>query len=138
MDYIKKARASEAKIDTKTRPLLHGDAALLPFRRFVFVEPKLFPDANVYQAVHKTAKTKDFGEYQVEHSHSADETYLFIGNNEDLTGLKAEMVIDGVKHAFDSPASAFVPKGVKHKYRFLEGSGLMVVTLLKKKYGFQK
>ncbi|MCL4456320.1 MAG: hypothetical protein M1147_03770 [Nitrospirae bacterium] len=111
----------------------HNDLA--PGKRRVFLEKRLFSDSDLYAMV-RTAKdvTPDQPDYVDAHAHNVSSVYIFLGNNEELEGLKAEVVLDGEVYIVPSPATVFIPKGVMHSYRLIEGSGHFSHIVLKGNY----
>lgn len=100
----------------------HYDTA--PGERHVFIDHKKMPEADFYTIVRNAFNVKPLQlKYVDKHRHICDSYYLFIGNKPDLTGLKAEVVIDGKKSNVASPAAAYVPERVLHHYRLIGGSG---------------
>lgn len=100
----------------------HHDTA--PGERHVLVDAKKLAQANFYTIVRNAFDVKPTqAEYVDQHRHNCDTYHLFIGNQPDLSGLRAEMVIDGQKSAIESPAAVHVPKGIPHCYRLIGGSG---------------
>jgi len=111
----------------------HNDLA--PGKRRVFLEKKLFPDSDLYVMV-RTANqvTTDQPKYVDAHAHNVSSVYVFLGTGGDLEGLTAEVVLDGEFHLVASPATVFIPKGVVHSYRLIEGSGHFSHMVLKGDY----
>jgi hypothetical protein len=100
----------------------HHDTA--PGDRHVMVDSKKLPQADFYTIVRNAVDLKaDQAKYVDEHRHNCHTYHLFIGNEPDLTGLRAEMVIAGSKSLLESPAAVHVPEGVPHCYRLVGGSG---------------
>jgi len=111
----------------------HNDLA--PGKRRVFLEKTLLADSDVYIMV-RTAKnvTEDQPQYVESHAHRVSSTYIFIGSEDNLEGLQAEVVLDGEVHTIESPATVFIPPGVQHSYRLMEGSGHFIHTVLEGNY----
>ncbi|VVB54127.1 Uncharacterised protein [uncultured archaeon] len=106
-----------------------------PGTRYVALDKKILSESTVYQAVRiiKDLKVKP-PEYVKSHSHTVDSTYIFLGDNEDLSGLKAEVVLGDETYVIDSPASIFVPKRLNHSVKLIGGSGLFINTVLNGDY----
>ena len=111
----------------------HNDLA--PGKRRVFIEKKLFPDSDLYVMV-RTAKDVMFNqpEYVESHAHNVSSVYIFLGNNEGLEGLKAEVILNGEIYVVSSPVTIFIPKGVVHSYRLIEGTGYFTHIVLSGNY----
>lgn len=100
----------------------HNDLA--PGKRRVFLEKELHPEADLYVMVRTSNDvTLDQPEYVESHAHNVSSIYVFLGKDEDLEGLTAEVVLDGETYHVKSPATVFIPKNVVHSYRLIEGSG---------------
>lgn len=111
----------------------HNDLA--PGKRRVFLEKKLFPEADLYVMVRTSNDvTRDQPEYVESHAHNVSSIYVFVGNGEDLEGLTAEVVLDDEVYQVESPATVFIPKNVVHSYRLIEGSGHFSHIVLKGDY----
>ena len=135
--YIIKPRAGEKILNLTTRPLVSGNADELPVKRTILIDKKGVEETILYQAMHTVdALTTPPDHYQIPHSHDFVETYVFLGRNPDYTGLRAEVVFEDEVHQFESPASVYIPIGLKHQYRMLTGSGLLIITALKSEYGY--
>ena len=64
------------------------------------------------------------------HRHNVDSLYLFLGGESGLRGLQVEVQLGETSKLLESPASVFIPAGVDHTYRVIEGSGLNVNFVL--------
>jgi 2-isopropylmalate synthase len=95
-----------------------------PGVRRVFLEKSLLEEADVYLMV-RTVKdvTPEQPEYIEMHAHNVNSAYIFVGGEDNLEGLKAEITIDNEKFIVASPKTVFIPKGKKHFLRLIEGSG---------------
>jgi len=111
----------------------HNDLA--PGKRRVFLEKTLLPDSDVYIMV-RTAKdvAEDQPEYVESHAHCVSSTYVFLGNEDNLEGLKAEVILDGEVYSVSSPATVYIRSGVVHSYKLIEGSGHFIHTVLEGDY----
>ncbi|PFF16891.1 2-isopropylmalate synthase, partial [Bacillus anthracis] len=56
-------------------------------------------------------------------AHHCDSAFIFWGNRIDGTGLICEVEIEGELQIIESPASVFIPSGLKHRYKYLSGTG---------------
>ncbi|MGH7773983.1 MAG: hypothetical protein ACREQA_17305 [Candidatus Binatia bacterium] len=100
----------------------HYDTA--PGDRHVLVDSKKMPQADFYTIVRNAFDVKPTqSKYVDKHRHNCDSYHLFIGNEPDLTGLKAEVVIGDQKSVVESPAAVHVPEEIPHTYRLIGGSG---------------
>ena len=62
-------------------------------------------------------------QYVDDHRHNCNSFYVFAGNASELSGLRAEVSIEGVLHNVASPCAAMVPAGALHHYRLTGGAG---------------
>ena len=100
----------------------HLDSA--PGLRYLYLDQSKIIESSLYIVVRVVKNVQENQpEYIEPHIHNCDSAYSFIGDNDDLTGLKAEVVIENEKYHIESPASVFVPKGLKHYYRLIGGTG---------------
>ena len=105
-------------------------------KRLSMLSKKLVPTSNTHVAIHIVDyKHKNLSAYSFLHKHNADEINLIISEN---NKLKYEIQLDDEKYKVSSPSTVFIPKGVKHKARFLSGKGIFVCIILSGKYTTSK
>ncbi len=63
-----------------------------------------------------------------------DSLFLFLGHELGMKGLQVEVCLGQVVQKIDSPASVFIPAGVAHTYRILNGSGFCINHVLSGSY----
>src|SRR3990167_1147315 len=103
-----------------------------PGTRYVFADHKNNQQGNIYSIV-RIVKDVDNPRTHIEmHSHNCDSLWEFLGDNDDLTGLRVEVTLEHKKYVLDSPVSVYIPKQVNHTYRFINGSGKYINTVLAK------
>jgi len=103
-----------------------------PIKRVSMLGKKSIPDANTHLAVHFVDADKNkIKEYSELHKHNADEINLILSQN---GKLKYEIQLDDEIYKVSSPATIFIPKGVKHKAKALSGKGIFVCIILAKNY----
>jgi len=104
---------------------LHYDNA--PGLRHVFLDRKKLPESTMYTIV-RTVKNLEPGHssYIDPHSHTCDSEFLFIGDNDDMTGLTAHVWLGEEKFVVESPAAVFIPRNVMHNVMLIQGSGKFV------------
>jgi len=108
----------------------------VPIKRLSMLSKKLVPTSNTHVAIHIVDyKNKNLSEYSFLHKHNADEINLIISEN---NKLKYEIQLDDEIYKVLSPSTVFIPKGVKHKARFLSGKGIFVCIILSGKYTTSK
>jgi len=111
----------------------HYDNA--PGLRWVFLDRKKLPEASLYTIV-RTVKDLREGQspYIDPHTHDCDSEFLFIGDNDDLTGLTAWVWLGEERFVVESPASVFIPRNVLHNVQLVKGSGKFVNIVLHADY----
>lgn len=73
--------------------------------------------------------------YVETHEHNVDSLWIFIGNESDLKGLTVEVCLgDTAPTQIESPVVVWIPKGVKHSYSPLRGSGIFINIVLASDY----
>ncbi len=125
-DQLPTGRLGRLFITPEDRPTseipYHYDTA--PGVRRVFLEKKLFPDTEAYVIVRTAADVSpDQPGYIDSHAHNVASIYLFLGDGEGLTGLRAEVTLDGERHEVSSPATVYIPAGIVHSSRLTRGAG---------------
>jgi len=94
-----------------------------PGVRFVFSDHNNNPEGNIYTIV-RFVENVDHPEGHVEpHTHEFESLFIFKGNNPDMTGLEAEVMLDDKWYPISSPRAVRIPPGKNHTYRFVKGSG---------------
>ncbi len=107
-----------------------------PIKRLSMLSKKRFPSSNTHIAVHfVNGNHKKMSEYSMLHKHNVDEINLIISEN---SNLKYEIQLDDEVYKISSPSTIFIPKGVKHKAKFLSGKGIFVCIILSGKYTSSK
>ena len=99
-------------------------------RRFVFVDNKNYPEGKLYTITRAVVDVKSPYEPAGDRAHTVDAVMIFMGFDERLEGLRAEVTLNGETFAVDSPASVYVPAGVNHSYKILRGSGTYTKIVL--------
>jgi len=108
----------------------------VPIKRLSMLSKKLVPTSNTHVAIHIVDyKYKNLSAYSFLHKHNADEINLIISEN---NKLKYEIQLDDEIYKVLSPSTVFIPKGIKHKARFLSGKGIFVCIILSGKYTTSK
>ena len=107
-----------------------------PMKRLSMLSKKRFPSSNTHVAVHfVNGNHKKMSEYSMLHKHSADEINLIVSEN---SKLKYEIQLGDETYKVTSPSTVFIPKGVKHKAKFISGKGIFVCIILSGKYSTAK
>ncbi len=95
-----------------------------PGNRFVLVDNRFVPGAGQYCIARRIPRMDDYGSGHVDsHVHHCDSLFVFLGADDDYRGLSVEVNLGDEYFPVDSPASVFIPAGVRHSYRVLGGAG---------------
>lgn len=118
------------KSSTELRYHRHG-----PGKRFVMLDHRLLSASPFYFIARKVEVIADNEEGHVDtHRHNCDSVFMFLGEDEDYQGLTVEVTISGQSRTLTSPATAFIPSGAEHSYRFVGGKGSFINFVHKGKY----
>lgn len=99
-------------------------------RRFVFVDNRNYPNGKLYTITRAVVDVKTPYEPAGVRAHTVDAVMIFMGFDEQLKGLNAKVTLNGKSFVVSSPASVYVPAGVKHSYKILKGSGTYTKIVL--------
>jgi len=103
-----------------------------PIKRISMLNKKTIPESKIHTAVHFVDTAgKKISKYSTLHKHDADEVNLILSQNDDLV---YEIQLDDEIYKVRSPATVFIPKGVRHRADVLSGSGFFVCLILSDKY----
>ena len=103
-----------------------------PIKRLSMLSKKRFPSSNTHVAIHfVNGNHKKMLEYSLLHKHNADEINLIISEN---SKLKYEIQLDDEVYKVSAPSTVFIPKGIRHKAKFISGKGIFVCIILSGKY----
>ena len=107
-----------------------------PIKRLSMLNEKLVPNSNTHIAIHfVNPRCKKKSDYSFLHKHNADEINLIISEN---GNLKYEIQLDDEIYKVSSSSTVFIPKGVKHRAKFISGKGIFVCIILSGKYKSSK
>ena len=107
---------------------MKGVADIGPLHLFLNKEMVEGADLNVF--VHyMDIKPGEAPDYVPVHTHDVSQAYVF-----PTEGLKFEVILGDEKYTVDSPATVFIPAGLKHNLKMLEGKGIEVCILRKGLY----
>jgi mannose-6-phosphate isomerase-like protein (cupin superfamily) len=107
-----------------------------PIKRLAMLGLNKIPQANTHLAVHFVdAENKKIDEYSELHKHSADEINLIISENGKLV---YEVQLDEEIYKVTSPATVYIPKGIRHRAKVISGKGVFVCLILSNKYKSSK
>ena len=100
----------------------HSDDA--PGKRFVFVEKSLFFKSELYVIGRRVENVpQNQIDYIQDHRHNCNSFYLFIGDDNDLTGIEAEVNIEDKRFIIQSPSTVLIPAYSLHNYKLTKGCG---------------
>ncbi len=85
-----------------------------PIKRLSMLSKKRFPSSNTHVAVH------------------------FVNGNNKKMSVKYEIQLGDETYKVTSPSTVFIPKGVRHKAKFISGKGIFVCIILSGKYKSSK
>lgn len=122
--YIQKG-----KVESLTKIPFHGKA---PIKRLLMLDKNSFPKSNVHIAVHfiKNLPLK-IPKYSELHKHDCDEINLIISEDSKLV---YKIQFEDEIYKVGSPATIFIPKGIKHSAEVLSGKGIFVCIVLQGNY----
>lgn len=126
--YIKKGI-----VEPLSKILFHGEA---PINRILMLDKTSVPESNVHIAVHFIKNlSKKIPKYSELHKHDCAEVNLILSEDEKLT---YKIQFEDEIYKVTSPATIFIPKGVKHSAEVLSGKGIFVCIILKGEYKSEK
>jgi mannose-6-phosphate isomerase-like protein (cupin superfamily) len=98
----------------------------------ILMSSELVPGADFFitGGVHKKIHQRE--PITKKHYHDTSEAYLFIGKK---GALHVEVELDDEKYIVESPCAVYVPKGVRHTYRYLEQNGPVTVVAIVQQSG---
>ncbi|MFA4953098.1 MAG: hypothetical protein WC584_02660 [Candidatus Pacearchaeota archaeon] len=101
-------------------------------KRYIFSDNKNNPKGNIYAILRKVSNVKNPPKHIQKHKHNCDSLWMFVGDKENLTGLKVEIVLGDEIYQINTPFSVYIPKNLEHTYNFIEGSGSYINILIAK------
>ena len=108
----------EARSATELTKHQHG-----PGTRYVFSDHNNNPGGNIYTIVRLVENVGNPEAHVEPHIHEYESLFIFKGNNPDMTGLEAEVLLGDKWYPIKSPQAVRIPPGLNHNYRFVGGSG---------------
>lgn len=101
-------------------------------RRFSMLGKNKIPQSKIHTAVHfVNAHENKISRYSKLHRHNANEINLILSEDEKLT---YKIQLEDEKYTVSSPATIFIPKGIKHSAEVISGKGIFVCIILSNKY----
>lgn len=93
---------------------------------------KITPGSNYHIAAHIINKLPGkIPEYCDAHAHNCDEINLILSENGKLV---YDVILDDEKYVVSSPATIYIPKGVRHKVQVKSGHGIFIAIVMSKEY----
>lgn len=102
-----------------------------PIKRLSMLNKKLIPESNTHIAVHYVDSSKVVSKYSYPHKHDHDEINMILSEDSTLT---YEIQLDDEMYEVSSPATVFIPKGLRHNAQAKSGKGLFVCIILSDNY----
>ena len=94
------------------------------------------PESSTCVSVHVIKDLpKEFPKYSELHKHDCDEINLILSEDDKLI---YKVQLENELYEVSSPATIFVPKGVKHSAEVLSGKGIFVCMILEGDYNASK
>lgn len=126
-------------------PFIKGASELAYHRdgvgnRWVLMDNRIDERSTVYaiERIFDKDYAKIYQPHVDSHAHHCDSFFVFMGNNEDGTGLTVSVTFgegdERVTKIFSSPASVFIPAKVPHTYSYLNGIGRFLNVVLAGNY----
>ena len=101
-------------------------------KRISMLSKKIIPESKIHTAVHFVdVSDKKIPKYSILHKHDVDEVNLILSQDDKLV---YEIQLDDEIYKVSSPATIFIPKGVKHRADVLSGKGIFVCLIMSNKY----
>ena len=102
-----------------------------PIKRLSMLSKSLIPQSNTHIAVHFVDASKNLPKYSKLHKHNHDEVNLILSEDSPLT---YEIKLEEESYEVNSPATIFIPKGIKHSAQAISGKGIFVCIILSNNY----
>lgn len=107
-----------------------------PVNRFLMLNNNIISGSNAHIAVHFVKNLPEkIPKYSELHKHECDEINLILSEN---SKLKYRIQFEDEFYEVTSPATIFIPKGVRHSAEVISGEGIFVCIVLKGKYKASK
>lgn len=103
-----------------------------PVKRLLMLEKGLIPQSDIHIAVHFIKNLpKKIPKYSELHSHNCDEINLILSEDSKLV---YKIQFEDEIYKVSSPATIFIPRGVKHSAEVLSGKGIFICIVLEGQY----
>ncbi|MDQ5921682.1 MAG: 2-isopropylmalate synthase [Pseudomonadota bacterium] len=133
-----------SNLEVKT-PFIKGAAELLHHRdgvgtRWVFMDNRIDDRSHVYiiERIFDVDYSNSYQAHVDSHAHNCDSTFVFMGNNNDGTGLQVSVTFgvgdEQISKIVDSPASVYIPANIYHSYSYISGTGRFLNFVLSPNY----
>lgn len=106
----------------------HSNASI---KRLSMLSKKLIPESDTHVAVHYVDGSKEIPKYSQLHKHDHDEINLILSEN---SSLIYDIQLEDEMYKVSSPATVFIPKGIRHNAQAKSGKGLFVCIILSDDY----
>jgi 2-isopropylmalate synthase len=101
--------------------------AHVPGKYQILMDNELVPDADFFIAGGIHHKIHQAEPISYKHTHDQSEVYLYISKKGDA---EIEVELEDETYRMTTPCSVYVPKGVKHTYRYLRIDGPLTVVAI--------
>lgn len=103
-----------------------------PIKRISMLSEKIIPESNIHVAVHFVdATNKKIKKYSTLHKHNVNEVNVILSQD---SKVLYEIQLENEIYKVSSPATIFIPKGVRHRMDIISGKGIFVCLILSNKY----
>jgi len=120
-------------VEPLTKIPLHGKA---PIKRLLMLDKTSVPESNAHIAVHFIKELpKEISKYSELHKHDCNEINLILSEDDKLV---YKVQFEDEVYEVSSPATIFIPKGVRHRAEVLSGKGIFVCIVLQGDYNASK
>lgn len=111
-------------VESLAKVPFHGKA---PVKRLLMLDKTSIPESNAQVAVHFIKNLpKEIPRYGELHKHDCDEINLILSEDDKLV---YKVQFEDEVYEVSSPATIFIPKGVKHSAEVLSGKGIFVCII---------
>lgn len=102
-----------------------------PIKRLLMLDKKLISKSDTHVAVHFVNPKKKMPQYSKMHKHNVDEINLILSESGKLS---YEVQLEDEIYKVSSPATIFIPRGLRHKAKVTSGKGIFVCIILSSNY----
>jgi len=115
------------KCVVKETKIVDEFAAHVPGKYQIMLDNEMVPEADFFVAAGIHQKIYQESPISYKHYHDQSEVYLFISKKGDA---EIEVELDDETYRAETPCTIYVPKGVRHTYRYLRIDGPLTVAAI--------